>query len=193
MYYIYLSIIDMAGKKSTPLNLTDRQGKILEHYQRKHSTGQQQSKRIKIILKAAQGESTYFISEDIKMSIGCVREWRRRWAAGYVVLREFEKGKDGNGVSDLSLLKKMLELLKDQPRPGAPCRITDSEKKQLLAMACRKPSDYNIARSRWSHVLLAEVAIREGIVSQISPRHVGKILKKTNFVPIKVAIGFAQK
>ena len=179
----------MAGKRSTPLNLTVRQREILEAYQRKGSTAQKQSERIKIILKAADGESTYYIARAIGMSKESVREWRKRWKEGYETLQEFEKGKDDGGVSNLSLLNKMLEILQDRPRPSAPSRITASEKQQLLAMACRKPSDYNIPMTKWTHVLLAQVAMREGIISQISPRYVGKLLKKTNFVPIKVVTG----
>jgi len=183
----------MAGKKSAPLNLTNRQRKILACHQRKRCTAQHESKRIAIILKAAQGESTYSISKDIELSIDCVRQWRKRWAASYSVLQEFEKGSDADGVSDLCLLKKMLELLKDQPRSGAPCRISESEKQQLVAMACRKPADYNIPRTKWTHKLLSETAMKEGITSKISPRYVGKVLKKTPFVHIKINTGYSQK
>lgn len=183
----------MAGKRAAPLNLTERQRTLLQKQQSKRSTAQQQSKRIQIILKAAQGESTYGISKQINMSMETVRSWRNRWTAAYEKLQDFEKGKDGNGVSDLSLLRKMLELLEDQPRPGAPCRISQSAKQQLLAMACRKPGDYNIPRTKWTHELLAEIAVREGIVDQISPRYVGKLLKKTTFDRIKAATGYIQK
>ena len=179
----------MAGKKSAPLNLSPRQGKILSVHQRKHSTGQQESKRIEIILKAAEGESTYSIAKDIKMNIDRVREWRNRWSKGYEILQTYEQGKEGEIVSDHSLLKKMLELLKDRPRSGAPCRITESEKKQLMAVACRKPSDYNIPRTKWTHQLLAQVVQQEGIIDQVSPRYVGKLLKKTTCVPIRVDTG----
>lgn len=183
----------MAGKRAAPLNLTERQRNLLEHYQSKRSTAQHQSKRIQIILKAAQGESTYHISKEIKMTMETVRKWRKRWAAAYEKLLYFENGKDGNGVSDLILLRRMLDLLKDEQRSGAPCRISQAEKQQLLAMACRKPSDYDIPITKWSHLLLAQTAVKEGIVDKISPRYVGKLLKKTTFNRIKAATGFIQK
>ena len=168
----------MAGKKSAALNLTARQQMIFENHQGKRSTGHHEHKRISIILQGARGESTYSISKNLGMSIDSVREWRKRWTAGYETLQAYEKGRDGNGVSNICLLKKMLELLKDRPRSGAPCRIKESEKQQLLAMACRKPSEYDIPRTSWTHELLSQVAQQQGIIDQISPRYVGEILKK---------------
>ena len=168
----------MAGKKSAPLNLTQRQRALLEQHCRKRNTGHHEQKRIQIILRGSLGESTYSISREINLGIDAVRSWRKRWSLGYSSLLVYESGKDGDGVSDYALLNKMLELLKDAPRPGTPCRITKSEKQQIVAMACRKPSEYGIPRTRWTNELLASTAESEGVVKSISPRYVCDILKK---------------
>ncbi len=72
----------------------------------------------------------------------------------------------------------MLDILRDLPRSGAPERIPLSEKQQLIALACEKPEDYGIPFTQWNREMLAKVAMAEGIVEKISPRYVGKLLKK---------------
>jgi transposase len=72
----------------------------------------------------------------------------------------------------------MLEILKDNFRPGCPSTFSDLQKKQIITMACKKPSEYNIPRTKWTHELLAAIAIEEKIVKSISSRHIGDILKK---------------
>ena len=168
----------MAGKASPALELTDRQYKLLAGHIRRRDTKNHELKRVKIILKASKGQSTFSISKEIGLGVGPVSTWRKRWAACYEHLVEYERGKSGEGVKDKDLLREMLAILKDRPRSGSPPRFSLSQKQQIVALACRKPSEYGIAISRWTHEMLAHVAQAENIVESISPRHVGKILKK---------------
>ncbi len=169
----------MAAKSSPPLEITQRQYSVLEGYIAKRSTPIHEIKRIKIILKASKGQSTYSISQQLGFCMNTITKWRKAWKRSYEELIVFEKGKLGDGVSDFELLKRMLSVVEDKKRPGSPPKFTMSQKKQIVALACRKPSDYNIPMSSWSHEMLAHVAVAEKIVESISRRTVGNILKKS--------------
>ena len=169
----------MATKSLPPIPLSSRQYKLLDKHVRKRSTGNHELKRIQIILKGSKGQSMYSVSKEIGLGIDPTYNWRKKWESNYEELRVFEKGKSGEGVSDLELLEKMRSILKDRARCGSPPKFTLSQKQQVVALACRKPSEYGIPINRWTHEMLAQVAKAEKIVESISPRYVGKILKKS--------------
>jgi len=168
----------MSGKVSCPLSITERQYNLLKGKSLKGKTGQKEVNRIKIILKGSRGESNYSMSKDLNYGVGTIAKWRNRWEENYKKLQVYEQGASAEGVSDNSLLVYMLKILGDNPRPGCPSTFSISQKKQIIAMACKKPSEYNIPRTKWTHKLLASQAIEEKIVKSISSRHVGDILKK---------------
>ena len=169
----------MANKTLPALPLQERHYGLLENYSRRRDVGNHELKRIKIILKSSKGQSNYSISREVGLGVEAVSRWRGRWKNAYGALQDFERGKSGEGVSDGGLLKRMLGTLKDRPRPGKPVEITMSQKKQIAALACRKPSEYGIKMGRWTNDMLAEVARTEKIVASISPTYVGRILKKS--------------
>jgi len=165
------------------LQMTSRQYRLLEAKSNKHKTSNQLVKRIKIVLKGSKGQSNYSISEETGITIQTIKRWRSRWDIGYENLLIYERGKSREGVGDRDFLEKMLSLLRDNPRSGKPQTITMSQKKQIVALACRKPSEYGLPQTRWTREMLAHVARREKIVEKISPRYVGKILKKSGGTP----------
>jgi putative transposase len=69
-------------------------------------------------------------------------------------------------------------LLADAKRPGAPATFTEEQKRQILAVAARKPEDEGVPVTHWSHDLLAQRVIDKGIVKTISPAHIGRFLKE---------------
>jgi len=162
-----------------PLKMTARQYRLLDSKSNKHKTGNQYVKRIKILLRGSKGQSNWSISRELGISVKTVKFWRDRWDLAYEKLLIYEQGKSGEGVSDKELLEAMMNVLKDKPRSGKPPVFTLSQKKQIVALACRKPSEYGLPQTRWTHKMLAHVAQTEKIVESISPRHVGGILKKS--------------
>ncbi len=162
-----------------PLKMTDRQYRLLESKSRKYKTSNQLVKRINILLKGSKGQSNYSISEETGITVQTIKRWRSRWDLAYEKLLIQEQGKSGEGVSDNELLEAMMNVLKDKPRSGKPPIFTLSQKQQIVALACRKPSDYGLPHTRWTHEMLAHEAQAEKIVESISPRHVGGILKKS--------------
>ena len=126
------------GKPASVVLLTLRQEQLLTSYRNKrNSCPVHYCKRIDIILNAAQGLNNSQISEQVGVQRHTVASWRNRWAAAYEKLCAYEAGPFGQGVKDHELLKKMLEMLGDQPRPGGPRRISLSQKNQIIALACK--------------------------------------------------------
>jgi hypothetical protein len=160
------------------LLLSNRQLLLLAEEFKKRTTLSQYKERIDIIQRSHGKESQASISRSLGLDSETVRLWRTRWIDEYSKLMVYEQGIGGKGVKDHELLSKMLEILSDKPRSGAPRLITASQEKLLTALACESPQDYGIIRTNWSHETLAQVAIEKGIFERISSRYVGKLLKK---------------
>lgn len=171
-------MIMQRGKPAQSLSITPRQKRLLARHRNKASISVQCRTRIDIVLGAINGQSNTEICEQLAICRSTVVSWRSRWASSYQQLCAFEAGLADQGVPDRQLLDQMLDILRDLPRSGAPERIPLSEKQQLIALACEKPEDYGIPFTQWNREMLAKVAMAEGIVEKISPRYVGKLLKK---------------
>jgi len=165
------------GKAAPKVEVSKRQKAILTSYHNKRNISVQEKQRIGIIMQAHAGKSDLAISRDLQINPGTVSRWRKRWVNSYQQLREFEQSSAES--SDRALLDKMLEILSDHVRSGAPIRISLKEKQQLVALACKKPQDFGIPITQWNREMLAKVAMAEGMVEKISPRYVSEVLKKT--------------
>jgi len=159
------------------LDVSIRQYDILEKEQSRSSCGRRQYQRINIILLASQGKANKEIARLLSVSLTMVKKWRGRWQLAYPKLQEYEKGADSTGISDLALRKKMLELLKDQARSGAPAIISLAQKEQIVALACEKPEDYGIIKTDWTLKDLRQVVLEKQIVPSITSVYIGKLLK----------------
>jgi len=170
----------MAGlAKVSSLKMKEHHYELLSKLSREYKRGVQQVKRIKILLKGSDGQSNYSISKDLGVTVKTVEKWRLRWDSSYEELLVYQQGKEGKGVSDSALIIEMLKRVKDLPRSGKPCRISLSQKKQIVALACRSPSEYGLPFTEWTSSRLAEVAKSEKIVKTISGNYVREILKKS--------------
>ena len=114
----------MARLQATAILITSRHKKLLEGYLRKQTRKQHYDQRIQIVLMAAESKANNVIGKEIGMKNDTVRRWRDRWALENKVLLIYEKGANDEGISDSQLLKRMLDILSDEQRPGAPCRIS---------------------------------------------------------------------
>jgi len=166
------------GKPAPAIPITDRQYALLKQHGAKHSLAHHYKTRISIVLLASEGRTNASVGRELKIDLKTVKKWRRRWIAAFDSIEAFALGESGQGVSDQALLQKMLEVLKDRPRSGAPKRISLAQEQQIVALACQKPEDYGIPITQWNRELLAQVAISKGIVETISPRYTSEILKK---------------
>jgi transposase len=166
------------GRKLQPLLLSIRQYNLLSNFITKRSVDRQYIERVSIVVFSYEGQSQTAIAQNLGLDYETVRLWRSRWLSSYCVLLDYEKGIGGAGIKDYQLLDKILSLLSDKPRSGAPRVITVAQEQLLTALACEPPCDYGVIRTNWSHETLAQIALEKGIFEQISARYVGKLLKK---------------
>jgi transposase len=95
-----------AGLK--PLELSDEERAVLESYASRRKTAQGLAIRARIILRCADGGHDGLIAKDLRVGRGTVGRWRRRFA------------------------KLRLAGMHDEPRPGAPRTITDSDVERVI-------------------------------------------------------------
>lgn len=73
--------------------------------------------------------------------------------------------------------------LADAERAGGPMTFSLEQILQLFAIACEKPEDYGRPISHWTARELAMEVVKQGIVSSISPRHVGRLMEEADLKP----------
>ncbi|MFW6116224.1 MAG: helix-turn-helix domain-containing protein [bacterium] len=126
------------------------------------------------MLEAADGANNTQVGERLNLDRGTVRIWRERWAAAAPALLLAE----GEGVDDKRLAELIEQVLADEPRPGAPSVFEPEQIAQIIAVACEDPQESGRPVTHWTPQELADEAIKCGIVTSISPRSVGRLLKR---------------
>lgn len=160
------------GPKPVSIEITERQRAILEQIVRRVTSPQRLVTRSKIILKAAGGKRNQEIADELELKVRTPRLWRGRWADAGAHLTEIE-----SDLSDAQLLERIAAVLADQPRSGTPPTFTAEQICQIVALSCEDPQALGRPVTEWRPAELADEAQRRGIVSQISPRSVGRFLK----------------
>jgi putative transposase len=108
---------------------------------------------------------TLEIARELNISRDMARLWRNRWL-------------------ELSVKHMpVVERLADAPRPGSPMTFSLEQILQLFALACEKPEVYGRAISHWTARELALEVVKQGIVTSISPRHVGRLMAEADLKP----------
>lgn len=118
--------------------------------------------RVKIIIEAHNGTSILKTAQLLNCHRETVRTWRKRW---------IERHED----------HPIMELLQENPRPGAVPKFTPEQICQIVALSCTKPEDSGYCISHWSETALAKAATEKGIVESISQRQVGRFLKSGRY------------
>lgn len=156
----------MRGPKAVEIKLTELANKELEKLVKAHKTGQQIVLRGRIIQEADKGKSNSQIGKELGITVDTVRLWRKRWQQLEAIPLE-----------EISVK----ERLEDLPRPGCPSQITADQRCQIEALACEKPEESGRPISQWTNRELAEEIVKRGIVTKISPRHAGRLLKRSEY------------
>ena len=116
-------------------------------------------RRARMVLLAAEGNSISTIARELGTCRARVGQWLRR------------------------LKQQRLEGLEDLPRAGRPPEITSLERHQVIATACRSPTEFGFQRILWDHATLALAVLSAGLVRSISARSVGRILEDAEIKP----------
>lgn len=163
----------MRGPKPTRLHVTARQREILEQIIRRASSSQAEAMRAKIILTAADGLNNQHIADRLGLKPRTARKWRGRWVVAADRLGVLETTGD-----PAALRATIHELLRDAPRPGAPATFSPEQICQIVAVGCEPPAESDRPVTHWTPTELADEVVQRGIVSRISPRSVGRFLKR---------------
>ncbi len=163
----------MRGRPATPIELSTRQQELLERICRRQTSPQQQVRRTRIILAAAEKMSNSETAKELGIDRGTVRNWRERWAEAAEFLSEAEVKQ----AEDKQLLSLVEGVLSDAYRSGTPPKFSAEQVVQIVALACEEPALSDRPISHWTAKELAAEAMKRGIVKSISPQSVERFLK----------------
>lgn len=155
----------MAPLAPKPLKLASDEREQLQQLIKGHNTAQQLALRARIILLADAGKNHREIARTLQISHQMARLWRNRWLATQ------------------STQKNVVQRLQDEERSGAPATFEPEQILHLFKLACDAPGDYGRSISQWTHRELADEMVKQGIVTRISARHVGRLLAEADLKP----------
>ena len=129
------------GRRLVPLALTSAEREALERFVRRRKTSQQLALRSRIILRCAEGLANREIARQLKVHEATVCKWRGRFP------------------------KKRLDGLLDDPRSGAPRKVSDETVERIVTMTLEStPSD----ATHWSTRDLAKrIGVSQSTVSRV--------------------------
>jgi putative transposase len=163
--------LSMAHPVASSINLSAVQQNVLSSIIRQHHSSQQLVQRVNIIQAAAEGKPNTTIAIDLHTTRLTVRLWRNRWGEVSTRLSQVE-------IDPKALEQLVREVLKDQPRSGAPPTFTTEQVVHITAIACEDPADSDRPISHWTAREIADEVIKRRIAPTISIRQVGRFLKR---------------
>lgn len=129
------------GPELQPLTLSVQENNQLLEWTRRHKTSQALALRARIVLACARGENNSDVARRLDVFRSTVGKWRSRF------------------------LKRRLDGLLDEPRPGAPRKHDDAKIEQLIATTLNeRPAE----ATHWSTRLLAKkLKVSQSTVSRV--------------------------
>jgi len=164
------------SRKALQLKASERCINLMKQEQNRYQLEKHYHLRFRIALESLAGKQNIEIASSLPCHEQTVLKWRKRFWQHQEALLAYEKSDGLNPVSDKELVDKIKEILSDAPRPGAPPRISQSDRDRLVALACEPPEKYGLPFTHWTHKELSKQAVKMGII--LSPSHLGRILKK---------------
>ena len=166
--------LKMPAPKSPPIAVSEQQKEILAKITRQSTADFREVSRASLLLEIAKGKPNSKIAKIKNCSIDKVKHWRYKWLENQEALIKVETEQ-----RDINKLEKSIrEILKDNPRPGAPPTYSSEQYCQILAVALEQPEESGRPISQWSSRELADECNKRGITSGISDRQVGRFLKR---------------
>lgn len=164
------------------INISDKAKKILEHFTRCSKSCQSLVKRSKIILSLGSGKKKKQVAREEKVDKKTVKKWCNRWNEGVEQLIECENNPE---ITPKEYSQKIVEILSDSPRSGAPGNFTPEQIVGIVAIACEVIDDSQKPVSRWTLKEIAEEAVKRKIVDSISIGSVWRFLEEADVKPHK--------
>jgi transposase len=119
------------GRPTKPLNVTPEEKERLAMLARRPKTSQAMAMRARIVLGCADGTPNGAVAEKLHITAATVGKWRERFRVN------------------------RLEGLLDEPRPGAPRKITDAQVEDVVTKTLESMPDNG---THWSTRLMAQKA-----------------------------------
>lgn len=155
--------------------ITERQKDVLEFFVRRPTSAQSLVTRSRIILLAFAKHRNDEIAGILGMERHAISKWRVRWKKAFDRLVSLECGETRK-----QLEKAIEQLLGDAPRSGTKKKFTAQQVGQIVAIACESPEEQSERPvTHWTPTEIALEAKKREIVESISPRHVGRFLKRS--------------
>lgn len=156
------------------LELSARQRALLLQIQKRQTASVRLARRVNILLRLDADPCLEAAAQALRLTRVSVRLWRERWRAAAAEWRAAEAA----AASDDDLLRLIEAILDDAPRPGTPATFSPEQIVQIVAVACEPPEKSGRPISHWTSAELADEVKRRHIVKDISPRTVGRFLKR---------------
>ena len=161
------------GRKPLNIHVTQTQKEVLQKIAKSAKASHAHAIRAQIILHASESKNNSQIAEEMGCNRGVVIKWRKRWSENQPSLEKAEAN-----ITEKSYRRLIEETaLSDLKRIGRPNTFTAEQLCQIIAVAVQPPEKYGCPVTHWTPKELAQTVIKEGIVSSISPRHIGRFLK----------------
>lgn len=160
----------MRGPQAKSVQVSDHEAQILNQIIRQPTQPQWLVTRSKIVVGAAAGESISQQSRSLGLVRKAVQHWREKWESRQ---EERQAGEDSG-----QLAETIEQVLQDAYRSGAPATFTAEQVVQIIAVACEDPQASGYPISHWTPKEVTQEVIKRSIVSRISPRQVGRFLKR---------------
>lgn len=129
---------------------------------------------MQLIVRALEGQSNTQIAQALGVDRGAVRLWRDRWHKA----SEKRTALEAAEASQQELEQVIIDSLRDGYRRGTPPKFRAEQVVQIVAIACEDPPTNDYPVSHWTPTEVASEAVKRGIVESISPRQVGRFLKR---------------
>ena len=156
--------------------LSQKQQHLLSQITRAHTNPYRLVQRAQLVLYAASRMTNTEISLLLRLTRNRVRLWRNRWQDAAILLKQAES----EGIDDEALRRKILLVLMDEQRRGNPGKFSIEEIIQIVSIACELPATSGLPVTHWTPTEIASIAVKRGIVTEISPRSVGRFLKSSD-------------
>jgi transposase len=163
----------MRGPRATALQVSPAQRLALQRLQRQQTADQRLVRRAAILLALAADPCVAAVAQQLRLSRVTVRHWRDRWIAATADLQRAEQA-----PSPQPLRWALEHLLDDAPRPGGPATFSPEQIVRIVAVACEPPEESDRPIDHWTSRELADEVKKRRIVAAISPRSVGRFLKR---------------
>lgn len=163
----------MSGPRAATLQMSPTQQALLQRIRQRQTACQRLIRRVWILLALATNPSIQAVARQLRLARTTVRLWRDRWLKAVPTLEQAEQ----ENASEQHLLAWIEAILDDDDRPGTPATFTPEQIVQIVAVACEPPEKSGRPISHWTSRELADEVTKRQIVSDISPRTVGRFLK----------------